>query len=243
MVNASLQKSLLLQQFAVSTETRSLARVSSGSPVLDQLLPGQGFARGSLIEWLSESASGASLFALTAARAACENGGLLVVIDRDRTFYPPAAAAWRINLSQMLVVRPENDKDEYWALDQALRCSDIAAVLAWPRRLDHLTFRRLQLAAETSGSMGLLVRPHTARAERSWADIRFWVSVTNSTLRRKALPAWGLQVKLLRCRGRFRKSEIGLEICDRSGEIREAHACHLASKLACPEMDSRQVGA
>jgi hypothetical protein len=36
-------------------------------------------------------------------------------------------------------------------------------------------FRRLQLAAETGGTLGLLVRPAQARDEPSWADLRLLV--------------------------------------------------------------------
>src|SRR5687768_12008515 len=68
--------------------------LSTGSPALDKLLPGGGLRRGSLVEYLTPNAgSGAGTLALCAAREACADGRALVVLDRGRTFYPPAAAA------------------------------------------------------------------------------------------------------------------------------------------------------
>src|SRR5580698_9666805 len=65
---------------------------SSGCGALDRILPGQGLHRGTLIEYLAEIGSGAVALALIAARQACREGGALVLIDRSRSFHPPAAA-------------------------------------------------------------------------------------------------------------------------------------------------------
>jgi|GEM_PF-3912956 len=121
--------------------------VSSGLAPLDRLLPGKAFRRGTLVEWLAaEEGSGAGLLALTAAREACRQGGALVVLDRERSFYPPAAAAWGIDLEKLIVVRPSS-KDESWALDQVLRSAGVAAVLSWPPRWPLATGGRSQRRA------------------------------------------------------------------------------------------------
>src|SRR5690242_9807019 len=83
-----------------SMPRRSEETISSGSPGLDRLLPQAGWPRGSLVEWLSEEpGSGAATLALVAAREAHAAGGAVVVVDRTGTFYPPAAAAWRLDLA------------------------------------------------------------------------------------------------------------------------------------------------
>jgi hypothetical protein len=157
----------------------------------------------------------------------------VVVIDRHGTFYPPAAAAWRLDLTGVIVVHPDNDKDEQWALDQALRCEHTAAVLAWPRRLEGRTFRRLQLAAEASGAVGFFVRPMAAQREPSWADVRLTVAPRASPGQEPSR-GWRLGVRLLRCRGRFGKKEgeVVVEIDHQTREIYEARACHLAAGMA-----------
>lgn len=151
-------------------------RVSSGCRELDALLPDAGLRRGTLVEWLAaRPGSGAGTLALIAAREASRAGGAVVVVDRHRSFYPPAAIRWGLELEKLLLALPRSAAEEQWALDQVLRSQGVAAVLAWPERLDDREFRRLQLAAQGSGTLGLLIRPPQARAEPSWAALRLLV--------------------------------------------------------------------
>jgi hypothetical protein len=210
-------------------EQEKTERISTGCAALDRRLPYGGLRRGSLVEWLSEEpGSGAGMFALAAAREAQRDGGAILVVDRSGAFYPPAAAARGLDLTSLVVVHPKSDRDEQWALDQALRCEHVAAVLAWPRRLDDRAFRRLQLAAETSGAMGLLLRPASAQREPSWADVRMLVTP------RASLTGWRLGLRLLYCRRRFGQGEweIDLEIDELTGDIHEARSGDLATQLA-----------
>jgi len=150
--------------------------VSSGSPDLDRLLPGGGFRRGSLIEWLAGgAASGAATLALWAAVQAAGSCGTVVVIDRQAQFYPPAVLSLGLRLEQLVVVRPSSQADEQWALDQTLRSRGVAAAWCWLSQTDDHTLRRWQLAVETSGVLGMLVRDAGARDEPSWAEVRLGV--------------------------------------------------------------------
>jgi hypothetical protein len=156
-------------------------RLTSGFRGLDEILPDGGLRRGTLVEWLAgEPGSGAATLALIAAREASRAGGAVVVVDRRGTFYPPAAIRWGLELETLIVVRPRTVADEQWALDQVLRSQGVAALLAWPERLADREFRRLQLAAESGGTLGLLVRPAKARDEPSWADLRLLVEPAES---------------------------------------------------------------
>ncbi len=60
----------------------------------------------SLSDSPSSGGYGADFLSLTAAARACRSGGALVVIDSERNFYPPAAAAAGIDLSNLIVLRP-----------------------------------------------------------------------------------------------------------------------------------------
>jgi protein ImuA len=227
--------------------------VSTGSPALDCLLPAGGLRRGTLVEYLtSTSGSGAGTLALAAAREACHEGRALVVLDRPAScFYPLAAAAWGIDLSRLLVLRPANEADALWALDQALRCPGVGAVWARLDQRDVRDFRRLQLAAECGGTIGLLIRSARCRGQPTWADVQFEVR----TVRQKdgggrmkdeerfryssfILPpssfAWQLSVELVRCRGAADGQAVVLELDEKSGVWREAdgHATHSLSVVA-----------
>lgn len=135
----------------------------------------------------------------------------IVVVDRTGWFHPPAVLPWFTGSApavQLVVARPSRDDDELWAVDQALRCPGVAAVVAWPRgivptascaracrhpggnpsdapdspcrlasdRRWLTAMRRWQLAARSSGAVGLIVRPRLTRGESSWAEVRLAVS-------------------------------------------------------------------
>jgi len=60
----------------------------------------------------------------------------IVVVDRAGWFHPPAVLPWlagSVPAAHLIVARPAHDDDEIWAIDQALRCPGVAAVVAWPR--------------------------------------------------------------------------------------------------------------
>jgi hypothetical protein len=163
--------------------------VSTGVKALDRLLPGGGLKRGTLVEYLNGASNaaagggGAATLSLAAAREACGEGRALVVVERtDGTrsvpvtrLYPPAAMAWGIDPAAMLVLRTTNEADAVWAFDQALRCPGVGAVWGAWERLDVRDFRRLQLAAEMGGTIGLLVRPARVRGQPTWAEVRWEV--------------------------------------------------------------------
>lgn len=149
---------------------------SSGHEALDRLLPGGGFARGTLIEWFSgERAHGAGTLALVAAGRAMAQGGLCVVVDGENRFYPPAAAALGIDLRRTVILRSKCLASQRWAIEQALRSEAVAALWARIETLDHRWFRRWQLAAERGGTVGMLIRPASARGQPSWARVQLWV--------------------------------------------------------------------
>jgi hypothetical protein len=181
--------------------------VSSGFRPLDALLPAGGVRPGSLIEWLAEGDAGpgaggaVSLAFAVACRLAAVNGGAaseqvrprtIVVVDRTGWFHPPAVMPWLGDERRLVVARPSRHDDEIWTIDQALRCTGVAAVLAWPRaraggvqagsRMGSASqqwstaMRRWQLAAAGSGAVGLFVRPVATRGEPSWAEARVAVS-------------------------------------------------------------------
>ena len=211
-----------------ATVTKSVHQaVTSGCLSLDDLLPDKGFTRGTFVEWLGEGAGcGAGFLALVAAREACREDGFAVVIDTPRRFYPPAAAACGLELSRLLLVRPQCEKDVYWAVDQALRCPRVSAVLAWPQHIPNRIFRRWQLSAESGDCLGLLVRPATVEPEPSWAETRLRV------IPRASRNDWQLTLEILRCRGGLHKNQLEIVIDEQTGKIQSLDSRDMASSMA-----------
>jgi hypothetical protein len=185
----SAAKSDLLQELRERTERIACAHrrayktgpISTGWAPLDGLLPGGGWAGGTLVDWLAEGAGcGAMTLALSSTACALEEGGACVVIDLRQEFYPPAAAELGVPLERMIVVRPPSPRLGLWAWEQALRFRGVAVTLGEWGSVDERAFRRLQLAAEAGGGLGFLVRPMACRGEPSWAAVRLGVSAMPS---------------------------------------------------------------
>jgi protein ImuA len=204
---------------------------------------------GTLVEWLSPGeGSGAATLALAVAAPLLERSGVLVVIDDRRDFYPPSAAGLGIPLDQTVVVRPTNARDALWAWEQSLRSSAVVMTLGRLDALNDRAFRRLQLAAETGGGLGFLLRPAARRAEPSWAEARWLVSPVASGQRSAAARRLPLttyhspltrhwRVELLHCRGGVAGAVVELELNDETGLVR------MASRLADPASSPRAAGA
>ena len=210
--------------------------ISSGCAAMDQLLPGGGYRRGTLIEWVSTSSTsascssvggcGADYLSLLAAANASADGGAIVIADRDRQFNPPAAAAIGIDLGNLVVIRPPEEKslhdrryDEefFWAIDQALGCSAVAAVWGAMDRVGERWFRRFQLSAEATGTMGLFVRPSSAMDQPAWSEVRWRVAAQNSTTNAAAIQQ--VELTLARCRGARSGQRVELSIDTVTGSV------------------------
>jgi len=225
--------------------------VTSGCGALDRVLPGGGFVRGSLVEWLGLRGGGAGTLALLAARQAAEEGGSVVIVDRQRWFYPPAAAAWGLDPRRLIVVWPSSVREELWAVDQSLRCTAVAAVWAQPQRLDQRWFRRWQLAAEEAGTLGLLLRAARVRGQPSWADVQLAVVpvARGGESGDDEEENWRLRIEITHCRGAAAGGTIELEVDGIRGEVREVTrreetlSVPLAAALARTALGHRQARA
>ncbi len=224
----------IAQMEATYRPERSDTVVSSNCPPLDAVLPQGGFLFGTLVEWFADGVGdGAVGLAIQASRQALCTGRVLVVVDRRGQFYPPAAVEMGMDPKQLVVVRAKTQDEQFWAIDQSLRCRGVGAVLAWPRRIEAACFRRWQLAAEESGVLGLLIRPAAAKREPSWAEVRLGVETfpTGVETRRR------LRLHLLRCRGVTAGRTVDVEMDD------ETHSMHTISQLADPAAPRRAAGA
>ncbi len=168
---------------------REPARSSAGCAALDGLLPRGGYAAGSVVEYLRATpACGASTLAWAAAAAAMQStDGFLVVVDTQHNIYPPPLASHGIDLAKVIFVRPQSQGDAIWAVDQALRTSAVAAVVAELERIDDRSARRLQLAAESGQSLALLLRSWQVRQQPSWAEVQWLVCSQFDTPQRQHL--------------------------------------------------------
>jgi protein ImuA len=178
-------------------------------PVCDGLpLPGGGLARAAVHEILATSPGcGAAFCAVLLART----GGtvLWIAAGRDGVLaWPPGLARCGLAPTNLVLVRAERWPDALWAMEEALRCPAVTGALlalapnpgAGGGTLDLTATRRLQLAAETGGALGLLMRSDAAGAEHTAATTRWRIgSLHADAAQGLDDPRWKLE--LLRARG------------------------------------------
>jgi cell division inhibitor SulA/protein ImuA len=150
---------------------------STGSSALDARLPGGGWPTASLVEVLIDSTGLGEVQLFLPALVQCQRRAegdvpWLVWIAPPYEPYAPALAQQGVELERLLVVRPPSGMEALWAAEQALRSGVCAAVLLWLKGTDDRWLRRLKLAAEEGGALGVLFRPERHRFESSPASLR-----------------------------------------------------------------------
>jgi protein ImuA len=165
-------------------------------PEMDRTLPGGGLPRAALHELLSDGAGAAIGFA---ALLMARSGGTVFWIARDPDPWPPGLIRFGLPPSRLIVAQPGNHVDALWATEEALRCSAVSAVLLLGERPDATAMRRLQLAAETGGGIGLLLRETEEDEGPSLATTRWRITGrAGGSMHDLGDPQWTLD--LLRCR-------------------------------------------
>jgi protein ImuA len=90
-----------------------------------------------------------------------------------------------------LVVQPASATEALWAAEQTLGSGVCAAVLLWLKGTDDRWLRRLKLAAEAGGALGVLFRPARHRFESSPASLRLLVTQAEQGVRLDLLKVQG----------------------------------------------------
>ena len=94
--------------------------------------------------------------------------------DPRGEIYPPALATLGFDLAKVYLLHPRSLADEAWAITECLRCRGVGAVIAAPPSLSRIEARRLQLAAERGGTVGILLRQR-GRDDAVYAAATRWL--------------------------------------------------------------------
>ncbi len=155
------------------------AVVASGHAALDTQLPAGGWPVGALVEVL-QSQNNQNEWRLLLPALVRYSGAVLLVGAPHQPF-GPGLAAQGLDSQRLLCVTVQTAAQRLWATEQALRCADVAAVLAWfpqagPGQVRPEQLRRLQMAASTHAKLLFVMRPESAREESSPAALRLLAS-------------------------------------------------------------------
>ena len=241
---------------ALASLRAEIARLERGKPIsegpealpfgvaaIDAQLPADGLLLGAMHELQAagpDTETGAAP-ALFAAGILARRPGTVVWIGRDAEVF--AAGLLDAGLDPRRVVFVDAGKSGLLAMEEALGVADVAGVVCeLEGRLDLVTSRRLQLAAEGSEVLGLLLRrsrrfDDPVLRQPSAAATRWRIGMLPSPaalahapdIPGLSRPLWRLE--LLRCRGGEGGSWI-VEGCDAQGRL--ALATVLADRPAAP---------
>ncbi len=214
--------------------THRRAVLPFGIKAIDERLPEGGLALGALHEVAGAgtgAVDGTAAALFTAGIAGRTQGRVLWCVTRQDLFAPALAQAG-LTPDRVIYVEAGNEKSVLACFEEALRYRKLGAVVAEVAHLSMTASRRLQLAAEDSGVIGLALRRWRRQAEAADFGLptatttRWRINVLPST----SLPVpgigrarWGLE--LIRCRGGG-AATFELEACDAKGRLA------LASTLA-----------
>ena len=146
------------------------ATLASGHGALDAELPGGGWPVGALCEILQPPGVCQEWRLLLPALA--RSTGPLVLVGPPHVPFGPGLAAQGLDGRRLLWVGADAPAARLWAAEQALRCSEVTAVLAWLPQVRAELLRRLQLAAQTHSKLLFVLRPSGAQSESSPAVLR-----------------------------------------------------------------------
>lgn len=145
------------------------ACLAFGVSEIDAALPGGGLSHGALHEFAGGGAGtvdGAAAALCVAGIAARTKGPILWCLTRPDLFFPALAQAG-LAAERLIFAEADKEEDVLASMEEGLSYGGLGAVVGEIVRLPMIVSRRLQLAAEKTGTMGLIVRRWRRQAEAS----------------------------------------------------------------------------
>ena len=151
----------------------------TGHAALDAELPGGGWPCGALSELLLPPHAACEWTLLLPALACLlrqDGTGRAVLVAPPQEPFGAALHDAGVAVQRLCCIQPPacdpGDGAAAWACEQALRCRDVCAVLAWLPQARVATLRRLQLAAAQHQALLWVCRPAAQAAQASPAPLR-----------------------------------------------------------------------
>jgi protein ImuA len=195
------QDILLLQGYKPASEDA----LDMGLGLINEAFPTGSFPLGAIHEFLSSSAedtAATSGFIAGLLSRLLEKGGTSLWISSARKLFPPALKNFGIRPDRFIFIDLQKEKHVTWAMEEALKCSALTAVIGEMHEISFTDSRRLQLAVEQSRVTGFILRGNPQK-NYTTACVSRWritpmISESPDDLPGIGFPCW--KVELLRIR-------------------------------------------
>ena len=199
---AQLQRDILrLQGF--KPVSNNIVDLGLGS--MNNAFPDKVFPLGAIHEFIcggAEDAAATGGFMAGLLSSLMRSEGASICISSSRTLFPPALKSFGISPANILFVDLQKERDVLWAMEEALKCGALSAVVGEMQELSFTASRRLQLVVEQSQVTGFIIRrnysnPNTTACVTRW-KITPLPSESEDNLPGIGYPRWNVQLLKVR---------------------------------------------
>lgn len=200
---AQLRKDILSMQGLRSNAKN--AELDAALGPVKYAFPNASFPLAAVHEFISKSPEAEATtggFVAVLVAALMRQKGALIWISASRTIFPPALKAFGIEPDRIIFIDLQKEKQVLWAMEEALKCKGLSAVVGEMQELNFTASRRLQLAVENSKVTGFVLR-RNPRVINTTACVTRWQITAAPTALEENMPGIGFprwQVELLKVR-------------------------------------------
>jgi protein ImuA len=181
------------------------ADLDVGLGQIKNAFPGASFPLGAVHEFIytgEENAAATGGFVAGILGSLMKNNGVAIWISAAAKIFPPALRSFGISPDKIVFINIKKEKEIQWAIEEALKCDGLNAVVGELPELNFKASRRLQLAVEQSKVTGFILR-NDPRSINTTACISRWkISCLPSELHNGmpgvGFPRWNVELQKIR---------------------------------------------
>lgn len=200
---AQLQRDILpLQGLRVASKNTAL---DTGLGHIKNAFPNASFPLGAIHEFISTNAADATAtsgFVAGIISSLMHGNGTLIWISASRTIFPPALKSFGIAPDKVIFIDLKKEKEILWAMEEALKCKGLSAVIGEIQELNFTASRRLQLAVEQSRVTGFVLRRNPRNVNTTACLTRWSITSLQSELADNmpgvGFPHWNVELLKVR---------------------------------------------
>ncbi|MCG8670327.1 MAG: translesion DNA synthesis-associated protein ImuA [Pseudomonadales bacterium] len=199
---------------------QTASTIASGFELLDRELPSGGWPVQGLMELLCPRWGVGEIPLLSPAMAQLsQQGRWLAWVSPPWLPYAPGLINAGVNIEQVLIIKPQSEKQALWAMEECLQSGSCSAVLGWPKNPLPQQLKRLHIAAQKGDSLCVLMRHEQCAQQPSPAPLRIELGSPLSMQQQ-------LSLRILKRRGSWTSDWLKLPLPDCMASL--THECATA---------------